>query len=235
MSVANIMRFVNPYIGYVTYRFHVEKCREIGIRVEDFYCQKFHKEPYFMFHIYAQNFHPDSLLERVRDVNFYRRTRTLFKGYKVPEWATAQKATDGWQVDAYSREAWDQALGDFNAEATPMPFFGERQEPNPLQWLRLEQFGKGMSSRLFYNEVPNTTWMRHQGHMDNIDETLYSFTNADQGRQMLFGMDTTTEEGRELYRQEYEALSAIAPEILKKEDMIYPHELPKPINTEAHF
>jgi len=153
----------------------------------------------------------------------------------VPEWATAQKATDGWQVDAYSREAWDQALGDFNAEATPMPFFGERQEPNPLQWLRLEQFGKGMSSRLFYNEVPNTTWMRHQGHMDNIDETLYSFTNADQGRQMLFGMDTTTEEGRELYRQEYEALSAIAPEILKKEDMIYPHELPKPINTEAHF
>ena len=71
--------------------------------------------------------------------------------------------------------------------------------------------------------------------MDNIDETLYSFTNADQGRRMLFGMDTTTEEGRELYRQEYEALSTIAPEILKKEDMVYPHELPKPINQEAHF
>lgn len=120
-------------------------------------------------------------------------------------------------------------------EATPSPFFGERQEPNPLQWFRLEQFGKGMSSRLFYNEVPNTTWMRHQGHMDNIDETLYSFTHADQGRPMLFGMDTTTEEGRELFRQEYEALSEICPEILKKEDIIFPHELPKPINTEAHF
>jgi len=24
------MRFMHPYIGYVTYRFHVEKCREIG-------------------------------------------------------------------------------------------------------------------------------------------------------------------------------------------------------------
>lgn len=38
-----------------------------------------------------------------------------------------------------------------------------------------------------------------------------------------------------MYRDEFEALSAIAPEILKKEDMLYPHELPKPINTEAHF
>jgi hypothetical protein len=51
-------------------------------------------------------------------------------------------------------------MADLLAEATPMPFFGERQEPNPLQWLRLEQFGKGNSSRLFYNEVPEPLWFR---------------------------------------------------------------------------
>jgi hypothetical protein len=89
------MRFIHPYIAFVTYRFHVEKAREIGIRIEDFYCNKFHKEPYIMHHIYAQYFHPDNLLERVRDVNFYRRIRTLYKGFKVPEWAQADKM-NGW-------------------------------------------------------------------------------------------------------------------------------------------
>ena len=48
-----------------------------------------------MHHVYAQNFHPESLLERVRDVSFYRRPRTLFKGFKVPDWATADKR-NGW-------------------------------------------------------------------------------------------------------------------------------------------
>lgn len=89
------MRFMHPYIAFITYRFHVEKCREIGIRIEDFYCQKFHKEPYFMNHVYAQYFHPDSMLERVRDVRFYRYPRTLFKGFRVPDWATADKRS-GW-------------------------------------------------------------------------------------------------------------------------------------------
>lgn len=112
------MRFVHPYVAFATYRFHVEKSREIGIRIEDFYHQKFHKEPYFMFHVYAQYFHPQTLVERVRDVNFYRRTRTLYKGFKVPEWAQASKM-NGWELDAYSREAWDNAMHDFNAEATP--------------------------------------------------------------------------------------------------------------------
>ena len=69
-------------------------------------------------------------------------------------------------------------MHEFLGETTPMPFFGERQEPNPLEWFRLEQFGKGSSSRLFYNEVPKTNWFRHNGHMDDIDETVYSFTNA---------------------------------------------------------
>jgi hypothetical protein len=69
-------------------------------------------------------------------------------------------------------------MADFNNETTPMPFFGERQEPNVIEWFRLEQFGKGLSSRLFYNEVPNILWHRHNGHLDNPDETLYSFNNA---------------------------------------------------------
>ncbi len=30
-KVSELMRFMNPYIAFVTYRFHVEKCREIGM------------------------------------------------------------------------------------------------------------------------------------------------------------------------------------------------------------
>jgi len=94
-AVASAMTFVHPYLAWCTYRFHVEKSREIGIRIEDFYVNKFHKEPYYMHHVYAQYFHPNSLLERVRDVAFYRKPRTLFKGFKVPDWATAEKR-NGW-------------------------------------------------------------------------------------------------------------------------------------------
>ena len=28
--ISNVMRFVHPYIAFITYRFHVEKSREIG-------------------------------------------------------------------------------------------------------------------------------------------------------------------------------------------------------------
>ena len=126
-------------------------------------------------------------------------------------------------------------MHDFNAEATPMPFFGERQEPNPLEWFRLEQFGKGMSSRLFYNEVPEPMWIRHQGHINNKDEELYSFTNANQDTPLLFGMDTTTPEGRELFEKEYYALAEMAPEIVKKDEIVYPHMIQDQINEEPHF
>lgn len=126
-------------------------------------------------------------------------------------------------------------MHDFNAEATPMPFFGERQEPNPLEWFRLEQFGKGMSSRLFYNEVPEPMWFRHQGHINNKDEELYSFTNANQDTPLLFGMDTTTPEGRELFEKEYYALAEMAPEIVKKDEIIYPHMIQAQVNEEPHF
>jgi len=74
---------------------------------------------------------------------------------------------------------------------------GERLEPNIIQWFRFEQWGKGASSRLFYNEVPHPTWFRYGGHLDNPEKVLYSFTHADQDQQMIFGIDTTTEEGRE--------------------------------------
>jgi hypothetical protein len=228
------MRFFHPYLAFVTYRFHVEKAREIGIRIEDFYCNKFHKEPYVMHHVYAQNFHPESLLERVRDVSFYRRPRTLFKGFKVPDWATSENR-NGWQVDAYSRQAWDNAMADFNSEWTPMQFWGERQEPNIIEWFRLEQFGKGSSSRLFYNEVPHPTWLRHNGHLDNPEEVLYSFTNGDQDQQIIFGIDTTTEEGRLQFKEEYETLHELCPEIIRMEDFQYPHEMGKWVSNEPHF
>ena len=67
----------------------IYKC--IGMRIEDFYHNKFFKEPYVQFHLYAQYFHPETLLERVRSVRFHRNPRTLFKGFTVPDWATAQE------------------------------------------------------------------------------------------------------------------------------------------------
>ena len=187
-----------------------------------------------MHHIYAQYFHPDTLLERIREVSFYRRPRTLFKGFRVPDWATAEK-THGWQQDAYSRTAWENAMADMLSEATPTPFFGERQEPNPLEWFRLEQAGKGNSSRLYYNEVPQPWWNRHNGHMGEPEEVLYSFTYADQEQQLMFGIDTTTEEGRAAFKKEYDALCEMVPEMIKKEDFAYPHEYAKQVSTEPHF
>lgn len=126
-------------------------------------------------------------------------------------------------------------MADLSAEWTPMQFFGERQEPNIIEWFRLEQFGKGASSRLFYNEVPHPTWLRHNGHLDNPEEVLYSFTHANQDQQIIFGIDTTTEEGRKQFKAEYDALHALAPEIIKKEDFCYPHEAGKIVPDEPHF
>jgi hypothetical protein len=136
--MSKFLRMIHPYLAFVTYRFHVEKAREAGkyiffiikraiqilnilytgIRVEDFYLHKFHKEPYIQFHIYAQYFHPDTLLERVRDVRFFRAPRTLFKGFSVPDWAGSSQRY-GWELDTYSRQAWDNALADMNSEWTP--------------------------------------------------------------------------------------------------------------------
>jgi len=126
-------------------------------------------------------------------------------------------------------------MNDLQAEATPTPFFGERQEPNPLEWFRLEQFGKGNSSRLYYNEVPKPWWNRHNGHMGDPEEVLYSFTYANQEQQLTFGMDTTTEEGRAAFKKEYDALCEMVPEMITKEDFAYPHEYQKFVSEEPHF
>jgi len=198
-----------------------------------------------MHHIYAQYFHPDTLLERVRDVRFYRQPRTIFKGFKVPDWATSTEK-HGWEFDAYSRQAWENAMQDMYSEWTPMPFAGERQEPNVLQWFRLEQYGNGFGSRLYYNEVPVLdgfqSWWRNGGHMlKNVNDTseqerrLHSFTHANQDTNIDFGIDTTTQEGRDKFQAEWNTLAELAPELVKKEDLIFPHEQPAMLSTEPHF
>jgi len=48
-------------------------------------------------------------------------------------------------------------------------------------------------------------------------------------------MDTSTPEGRAKFTEEYHALCEMAPELMKKEDLIFPHELPAPITQEPHF
>lgn len=71
--------------------------------------------------------------------------------------------------------------------------------------------------------------------MGDPDEVLYSFTYADQEQQLLFGIDTTTEEGRIAFKKEYDALVEMVPEMIKKEDFAYPHEYAKQVPTEPHF
>ena len=194
-----------------------------------------------MHHVYAQYFHPDTLLERVRDVSFYRRPRTIFKGFRVPDWAQNQNKY-GWDIDAYSRQAWNNAMHDIESEWTPKQFGGERNEPNPLQWFRLENaVGGGFGGRLFYNEVPQLSWRRQKGHLTENDtdaekdRALYSFTHANQDQHILFGMDTRTPEGAAAFKAEYEKLCELAPEIVKKEDMVMPHEMAPRLPDEPHF
>ena len=98
-----------------------------------------------------------------------------------------------------------------------------------------------MGNRYFYNEVPKLSWKKQKGHMfaDNSeqerDRMLYSFTHANQDQALLFGMDTTTPEGQEAFRKEYETLCELAPEIIKKEEMVFPHEMPARLSDEPHF
>lgn len=201
-----------PMISYFTYKFHVERARVAGMRVEDSYYQKFFREPFIAWHIYAQNFHPYTLNERIRNVTFYRKPKTLFKGFKVPDWAHSHKS-EGWDVDAYSRAAWDSAWKEFNSEWTPMPFTGHRVEPNLINVFRFEHVGKGYSSRYFYNEVPNPQWHRHGGHLDDKEKTLYSFKYGDQEHEDVLGFDLSTEEGRKEYAAEVKRWTAMTPEI----------------------
>ena len=202
-----------PMLSYFTYRFHVERARASGMKLEDHYHQKFFREPYITWHIYAQNFHPSTLNERVRSVHFYRKTKTLFKGFKVPDWAQSHKS-DGYDIDVhYSRKAWDNAMNEFRSEWTPTPFAGERLDPNIINWFRIEQMGKGFSSRLFYNEQPKPSWHRHGGHLDNPEKTLHSFKYGDQAHQNSLGFDVSTKEGKEALEAEVQRWRQMTPEI----------------------
>ena len=48
-------------------------------------------------------------------------------------------------------------------------------------------------------------------------------------------MDTRTPEGAAAFKREYETLCELAPEIIKREDMVLPHELPPRLPDEPHF
>lgn len=87
-SLSKAWRMAFPYLGSWSYKFNVEHAREGGYRIDDIYSGlKFWKEPYIQLHLYAQYFHPHTYLERIRMTAAYRRPGTLFKGYKVPDWA----------------------------------------------------------------------------------------------------------------------------------------------------
>jgi hypothetical protein len=226
-----------PLMSYFTYKFHVERARDAGMRVEDTYHQKFFREPYITWHIYAQHFHPHTLHERVRSVNFYRKVKTLYKGFKVPDWAHDHKK-DGWDIDAYSRSAWDGAMKDFNSEWTPMPWTGERLEPNVINWFRIEQLGKGFSSRYFYNETPKPQWHRHGGHLDDKEKTLYSFKYGDQHHEDVLGFDVSTTEGKKALDSEVKRWKEMTPEVydsmgIPEGDDTWNNR--KYVSTEPHF
>jgi hypothetical protein len=231
--LAAFLNGMMPYLSKFTYQFHAEKARLAGLRVEDTYDQKFFREPYILWHVYAQNFHPDTLLERVRNVHFYRKTNTLFKGFQVPDWARSEKGEGGFDQDIYSRMAWKNALKDLKSEWTPMPFAGQRLEPNAIQWARHEHFGKGHSSRFFYNEVPNPTTIRNGGNFEG--DKLHSWTFADQAHEDLFGFETRTPEGRERLANEIRRWKQITPEIFEKYDPDAAYEVQPFLSEEPHF
>jgi len=67
------------------------------------------------------------------------------------------------------------------------------------------------------------------------EKKLHSFTYADQQSKVVFGMDTATEEGRAAYREQYEVLAELAPEIIKMENLVFPHEFEATRINEPHF
>lgn len=223
-----------PYLSHFTYKYHAERARVAGLRVEDTYDQKFFREPYITWHIFAQYFHPNTLTERIRNVNVYRKTNTLFKGFSVPDWARSSDS-DGFDMDIYSRMAWKNAMNDMKSEWTPMQFSGERLEPQPLQWFRHEHWGKGHSSRFFYNEVPNPAIWRHGGRLENKEKVLYSFKYADQDSEDLFGFDTSNPEGREQLKEEVRRWKAMCPEVFREFEVDDNYETKPYLSEEPHF
>jgi hypothetical protein len=138
----------------------------------------------------------------------------------------------------YSRQNWEDAMRDFNSEWTATPFKGDRVDPNPLNWFRFEQVGKGLSSRLFFNEVPSPSLHRHGGHLDDKDKTLYSFKYADQQHEDILGFDLTTVDGRKGLHAEIQRFKKMAPEMHEAAgipDSIDDLVTKKYVSTEPHF
>merc|ERR1711957_837583 len=55
------------------------------------------------------------------------------------------------------------------------------------------------------------------------------------GSKIVFGMDTATEEGRAAFRAEYEILAELSPEIIKMENLQFPHEFDPVRINEPHW
>ena len=51
----------------------------------------------------------------------------------------------------------------------------------------------------------------------------------------MFGLDTTTPEGKAAFKKEFDAMCELCPELIKKEDLIFPHEMAPEISNEPHF
>lgn len=228
-TFSKFMFSILPYLCKFTFQFHQEKARLAGLRVEDMYEQKFWKEQFIYWHIYAQNFHPSTLHERVRDVRFYRLPHVLFKGFYAPDWAK-NHVREGADIDLYSRQLWNKAQQDFKSEWTPHIYDPQRFEPVPLNWLRIEFFGKGYGSRLFFNETPNPRTFRHGGHLQDIND-LYSFKHADNLTDNLFGVDGTTPQGKQKLEEIVKYWKELAPGIF---DDCLP-ERNEYVSSEPHF
>lgn len=72
--------------------------------------------------------------------------------------------------------------------------------------------------------------------MHDADKALYSFTWANQDEPLKFdGIDTTTPEGRAQYTADYEQMCALTPELIKKENLVFPHEMKAAVSNEPHF
>lgn len=71
--------------------------------------------------------------------------------------------------------------------------------------------------------------------MGDPEKELYSFTHADQEHKLIFGIDTTTPEGKAQFKKEWDNLAAMAPELISKDAIIYPHEQQQEVTSEPHF
>ncbi len=131
---------------------------------------------------------------------------------------------------------WDEAWNDFKSEQTPAQFNVQSLEPNIINLARYENWGKGLSSRFFYNEVPKPTWLRHGGRLENPDKHLYSFTHGNLGSEDLFGFDTSTPEGQKRLIDEIKYWKRVTPQTFENiPDDIDALELSNDPPTEPHF